>query len=182
MSKKMVISLLARDQIGVMAEIAGAISCLGGNIEDISQTVTRGYFSLILVAEFKQETRPEHIRRALSSADLLTEATIGICEVPPAPATPPASSGDNRYVLTASGPDRSGLVAAVAEFLREHSINIVDLASVLNQGEYTMMFLVDLPPDTDVSKLRHSLQKNLESLVLQVELRLQALFRKTNEI
>ena len=181
MSNKMVISLMARDQVGMVAEIAGVVSRLGGNIEDISQTVTRGYFSMILIVQFKDKVSPAAIRSALNAADQLSDASIGVCEWRNVPTLSPADT-DHRYVLTASGPDRSGLVAAVAGYLRERNINIVDLASLINQGEYTMMFLVDLPPDTDVSKLRHSLQINLESLSLQVELRHHALFRKTNEI
>ncbi|NLF94075.1 MAG: ACT domain-containing protein [Oligosphaeraceae bacterium] len=181
MSDKMVISLMARDQVGMVAEIAGVVSRLGGNIEDISQTVTRGYFSMILVVQFQKKISPAAIRSALNAAEQLSDASIGVCELRHVPAPSPPDS-DNRYVLTVSGPDRSGLVAEVAGYLRERNINIVDLASLINQGEYTMMFLVDLPPDTDVSKLRNSLQMNLESLSLQVELRHQALFRKTNEI
>ncbi len=183
MSNKIVISIMARDQVGMVAETAAVICQLGGNLEDISQTVTRGYFSMILIAAFNEKISCPAIRAALLEAEHLAAATIGVCDfVASAPATVPVAGNDNRYVLTASGPDRSGLVAAVSGYLRKYDINIVDLASFINQGEYTMIFLLDLPADTDVSKLKQSLQTKMEAVALQVELQHHALFRKTNEI
>jgi glycine cleavage system transcriptional repressor len=86
------------------------------------------------------------------------------------------------YMLTAAGPDAPGQVAAIARYFHERDINIVDLATTPNQGEYLMIFLVEIPADTDVSKLKRSLQLDVARLGLKVEIRHHALFRKTNEI
>ena len=51
-----------------------------------------------------------------------------------------------------------------------------------SQGNYTMMFVVLLPEQGDIGKIKRSLQIALEPLGLTVGLRHQAIFRKTNEI
>ncbi|NLZ64393.1 MAG: hypothetical protein GX902_11360, partial [Lentisphaerae bacterium] len=74
----------------MVAEIAGVVSRLGGNIEDISQTVTRGYFSMILIVQFKDKVSPAVIRSALNAADQLSDASIGVCEWRNVPTLSPA--------------------------------------------------------------------------------------------
>ena len=98
------------------------------------------------------------------------------------PAPPPPAAADNMYVLTASGPDHIGLVATLAEYLRQKNINIIDLATRRENDDYIMMFLVSLPPTIDVAKLQHSLKIAMEAVGLEVGLRHRALFLRANEI
>ena len=91
-------------------------------------------------------------------------------------------SSDDLYVITASGPDRVGLVAELTEYLRLKDINIIDLATRSEQSTYIMMLLVKLPDGTDVAKLKKGLQIAMEEFGLSVEIRHQAIFSKTNEI
>ena len=85
-------------------------------------------------------------------------------------------------MLTASGPDHIGLVAALAEYLRQKDINIIDLATRRENDDYIMMFLVSLPPTLDVAKLQRSLKIAMEEFGLEVGLRHHALFRRANDI
>ena len=178
-----VISVMFKDRVGIIADVTSAIKKIGGNLEDLSQTVMRGYFTMLLLAAFPDGTDVNYIQEAFHAVKGLENFEIGIVPFVQDDAAIAAESEDqDLYVLTASGPDAPGLVASVAEYLRQKSINIVDLTTKVSQGQYLMMFLVKLPPKTDVGKLKRSLQIATADLGLKTELRHQALFKKTNEI
>ncbi len=178
-----VISVMHKDRVGIIADVTSAIKQLGGNLEDMSQTVMRGYFTMLLLAAFPDGTDEAALRSALGAVKDLADFEIGIV-----PFEPDANNGvkaddsEDRYVLTASGPDAPGLVAAIAEYLRQKGINIIDLTTQVYHGRYIMMFLVQLQPQTDVGKLKHSLRIAMSDLGIHTELRHQALFKMTNEI
>ena len=178
-----VISVMFKDRVGIIADVTSAIKKIGGNLEDLSQTVMRGYFTMLLLAAFPEGTDVKNIQEAFHAVKGLENFEIGIVPFEQDDEAIAAESEDqDLYVLTASGPDAPGLVAFVAEYLRQKSINIVDLTTKVSQGQYLMMFLVKLPPKTDVGKLKRSLQIATTELGLKTELRHQALFKKTNEI
>lgn len=174
---------MSSDRVGIVADVTGAIKALHGNLDDMSQTVLKGYFTMILLAHFPDGTKEDTLRKALHAVKGLSTFEIGVLpykapeQIEPAPA-----NGDHTYVLTASGPDKEGLVAAISEYLRLKNINIIDLATKNDHGTYIMMLLVNLSEGTDVGKLKRSLQIAMEEHGLTVELRHQAIFRKANEI
>jgi len=177
-----VISVMARDRVGIIADVTAAIKGLHGNLADMSQTVLRSYFTMILIASFPESTGPEDVRAALKAAEGGSSFEVGIaCPTEPLPAESPVV-GDSQYVLTAVGPDKIGLVAAVSGYLREKSINIADLSTTVDNGVYTMMMLVELSAGADVAKIKHGLQIAMEEVALNVELQHHAIFRMTNEI
>ncbi len=182
MSTPYVIAVMARDRVGIIADVTQALQGLEGNLADMSQTVLRGYFTMILIASFPDSVRPDDIRAALQATPGGADFQVGVAA--PGAALPSESprSRDNQYVLTAVGPDRIGLVAAVSGYLREKEINIADLATTVDHGVYTMMMLVELPPGADVGRLKHGLRVAMEDIALSVELRHHAIFRMTNEI
>ena len=178
-----VISVMFKDRVGIIADVTSAIKKIGGNLEDLSQTVMRGYFTMILFAAFPEGTDVKHIQEAFHAVKGLENFELGIVPFEQDDEAIAAESEDqDLYVLTASGPDAPGLVATIAEYLRQKAINIVDLTTKVSQGQYLMMFLVKLPAKTDVGKLKRSLQIATADLGLKTELRHQALFKKTNEI
>jgi glycine cleavage system transcriptional repressor len=177
-----VISIMARDRIGIIADVTGAIKSLRGNLADMSQTVLRRYFTMILIASFPRDIDSEALRRALEAVEGDTPFEIGIRRISESLPAEAQEISDNQYVLTAVGPDQIGLVAAVTELLRQKDISIEDLSTRVDEGTYTMMLLLDLPPNTDISRLKHSLQVAMEDIGIRVELRHHALFRATNEI
>jgi glycine cleavage system transcriptional repressor len=182
MENQYVISIMARDRVGIIADVTGVIKALRGNLADMSQTVLRRYFTMILIASFPDEVNADTLRNALKAAEGETPFEIGVRKVDSALPDEAQVISENQYVLTAVGPDQIGLVAAVAELLRQKEINIEDLSTRVDRGTYTMMLLLDLPPRTDITRLKQSLHVAMEDIGINVELRHHALFRKTNEI
>ena len=177
-----VISIMAKDRVGIVADVATVIKNLHGNLGDLSQTVLRGYFTMILVADFPDEVAEDRLRDALRNVagDDPFEVAMKRPECP----LPAERRGDGeaKYVLTAVGPDQIGLVAAVAEYLRHKHINIEDLATRVEGDNYTMILLLNLPAGTDVRRLNRSLQIAMADTGVQVQLMHHSIFRATNEI
>ena len=184
MSIPFMISVMSRDRVGIIADVTGAVKQLGGNLEDISQTVLREYFTMILLARFPDDITEEHVRAVFRDNLGTKDLQIGVmpfsgdCNVPKVD----VEDVQDAYVVTASGPDKVGLVAAISEYLRLKGVNILDLATRSENGTYTMILLVRLPSGTDVAKLKRSLQTSMEEHDMKVELRHQAIFRKVNDI
>ena len=177
------ISVMSHDRVGIIADVTGAIKSLHGNLEDLSQTVMKGYFTMLLLATFPDGTEEEALRKALHAVKGLSSFEIGVLPYENTDNAPDDHEDtSNLYILTATGPDDVGLVAALSSYLKLKQINIIDLASKNDQGNYIMMFLVKLPDGTNVGKLKRGLQIAMEKYGLTVELRHQAIFSKTNEI
>ena len=51
MKKKAVISVTGRDNVGIIAKVSALCAECGANISDISQTVMKEYFAMIMLVE-----------------------------------------------------------------------------------------------------------------------------------
>ncbi len=179
-----VVSVMAADRVGIIADVSGVIRRLGGNLGEMSQTVVSGYFTMIFRADFPESVSAPAIRRALAEVDSRDPFEVGVKAAPisDAVAEVPRVAESRRYVLTASGPDQIGLVSEITEYLREKGINVIDLATRTEGGRYIMILLLDLPPEIDLSRLKRGLRIAVEHLGVQVELQHHGIFRATNEI
>jgi len=48
---KAVLTVIGKDKRGIIARVSGALYEVGANIEDVSQTVMRDYFVMIMMAD-----------------------------------------------------------------------------------------------------------------------------------
>lgn len=55
-SNRAIITVLGRDQIGIIAWVSGRLSEYHANILDISQTIVNEFFTMIMVVDLKQAT------------------------------------------------------------------------------------------------------------------------------
>ncbi len=182
--QQFVITVLARDRVGIIAEVARAISALEGDIADLRESVLRGYLNMMLLATFPAAQPPEAIRRRLLALSTQGAAPLDIV-VHPADDALPATSSDippEAFVITATGQDRIGFVASVAEFCARHQINILDLSTAVAEGAYTMILLVDLARAAEPAQVRRWLQAFGQETGLRLMLQHYAIFKATNEV
>lgn len=179
-----VISIMSRDRVGIVHEAAKAISDLKGDIADLSQTVLRGYFTMILHATFPAGVTAEAIRAKLGAGDPANATTleIAIKQVADPSQIEAAPDPEQTYVLTASGPDRIGFVATVSAFCAEHGLNILDLSTKVAGSDYIMILLVDLSRCASLDTVRHQLQRFSLKHGLNITLQHHDIFKVTNEI
>ena len=63
----------------------------------------------------------------------------------------------NKVILSVLGHDRPGIVAAVAKVLFEQNCNIENVSQTILQTEFSGSFIVTLPPQLLLDKLREIL-------------------------
>jgi glycine cleavage system transcriptional repressor len=173
----MVISVMERDRPGIVAEVTEGISALGGNLADLRESVLCGYFTMILIADFPQKVSVEEVEAALKQA---TSSHISVTLHAGSPDE--SADMDNAYVLSAVGRDRVGLVAQVSRFCFDHGINILDLASHVEDDQYTMMLQIDLSNIDSVKTFEDQLAGFGARSGLNLVLQHNDIFRATNEI
>jgi glycine cleavage system transcriptional repressor len=71
------------------------------------------------------------------------------------------------FAVAGVGLDRPGIIAAVAERLVAHGVNVTDSEMAILRGHFTMMLLVTGPPDLDADALAHELRATGEELGME---------------
>ncbi len=180
--KEYIISIASRDRVGLIHDVASAISYMNGDLADMRQQVLRGYLTMIVYVSFPAEVTTGEINRRLIAAGTKTAAIeVSIKELT---LSQPESSDimDNCYVLTAEGEDRIGFVATVTKFCKDNDINILDLSTTVAGDRYIMILFVDLSHCSAMEELRSRLDLFAEETDLNMVLQHYDIFRATNEI
>ena len=176
-SRVLVISVMAKDRPGIVAETTAGISTMGGNLADLRESVLCGYFTMILLAEFPPDVTAEEVE------SILTEATGSKVSVMLHEGLPEENdASEQAYVLSAVGRDRAGLVAQVSQFCFDRGVNILDLASHVEAEQYTMMLQIDLSGIGSIEHFHADLAAFGSATGLKLVLQHNDIFMATNEI
>ncbi|MBM3214222.1 amino acid-binding protein [Candidatus Poribacteria bacterium] len=176
-----IVTVTAQDTVGIIANITTTIAGLGGSVDELSQTVMSGYFTILLAARFPEGTAAETVRASIESAGapLGLVAIVRMAAGDAAAAT--ASLGD-RYVLTVLGDDRAGIIAQIATHLAAQGINIEDFYARAEAGRFIMVLQVQVEGGWTSDHLRLDLEALGEELGLRVHLQHEDIFRATSEV
>jgi glycine cleavage system transcriptional repressor len=170
----LVLSALASDRPGLVAELTAFLTERGANIEDSRMTVLGGEFGMMvliggpgasldrIVADapaFGERTGASIlVRRTKSPEDHRRAATIP-------------------YVITADALDHEGIVRAVAHAIAELGINIVSLetssynAPVTGAALFRLEAQVDVPGGVALSRVRKTMDDVAQRENLDIEVR-----------
>lgn len=98
-----------------------------------------------------------------------------------APAT--ATSAD-RAVVTIVGPDRVGIIAAIANVLAAADVNIIDITQTVMREFFTMIMMVEMKGGAGVpfDELRRRLREQGEALSIQVEIQREDIFKAMHRV
>jgi len=87
-------------------------------------------------------------------------------------------------VVTVTGRDRVGIVAAVSKVLADHNVNIVDISqTILQEDIFAMMVMVDIAKaSVDLLVLEEILKAVGESLEVKIMIQHEDIFRYMHRI
>lgn len=68
--------------------------------------------------------------------------------------------------LSAIGKDRTGIVSSISEILFKLGCNIEDSTMTLLSGQFAVILLLDCPKNSDISKIKRSLNSSMKKLGL----------------
>ena len=163
-----IITAVGPDNPGMAHALAQQLFDARCNLEDTTMTRLSGQFAMILVvappADLDLPTLEARLRPLHESHGLIIDIAL---------ATPAQASEAPRHILTAYGPETSGLLARVTRVLAERDVNVTDVQTrVASAGmAYVMLLELELPAglraDALEAELRHrapDLQISLRAL------------------
>jgi glycine cleavage system transcriptional repressor len=182
LKKHIVLSVLSKDRPGIIADIANVIFELEGDLADMSQSVLDGFFSMIVIAQFDAEITEQMIQEKILNLNSKTELNCIVREINETSISQTQSNPGDIYVVTGQGKNRTGLVAAIGSFCRDHSINIIDYDTKLSGNTYSMILDIDIPSTLSPDKIHEKLHRMAQNLGLKIVMQHKDLFKTVNEI
>ena len=119
------VTVIGNDRPGIVAGVARSLYDLGCNLEDVSSTILRGHFSMMLIVRAPEGTDASTVEQGLDRVADQLDLVVAVRPVPEANVsiTPPT------HMVSVYGADQPGIVFRVAEVLARSDVNITDLAS-----------------------------------------------------
>ncbi|HEY3298318.1 MAG TPA: ACT domain-containing protein [Armatimonadota bacterium] len=178
--KEYIVTVMARDRVGIVRDTSTALYDLGGNITHMSQTVMRGYFTLIMSVEMPDDRTQLEIRQGVERMGEVGELEVNVRPYFEAPAGKESQS--ERFTLSIQGLDQKGIISKVTTYLADSNINIDDFYAYLLDGRSVMLIQVSIPISVNVEEVQAGLRRLGEERSLTVHLQHQNIFRATSEI
>ena len=127
-----VLSVVGPDRVGIVDDIAAAVSGAGCNIEESKMAVLGGEFALIMLVSGPAAS----VQSMTASLPVLGEK-MGLRVVCTPTHEPRAEEKGRPYLLKAVSLDTPGIVHSVTAVLRRHAINIEDLETETAAAPWT---------------------------------------------
>jgi len=166
------ISIIGRDQTGLVSEVTGYLFEIGANLADSSFAVLGEAFEFSCVATFDAEADQGELEKGLAALELLAGARITVSAF--GYDLERSDTGEITHLVEIKGGDRPGLVARISEVLVDYDANIVRMSSrrvPLDDGsyDYRTRFAVNVPKGRE-GALEAALYNTAGSLRLECSL------------
>jgi glycine cleavage system transcriptional repressor len=175
-----VLNVMSDDHPGIISAVSTTVRDLGGNIDAASQTVLGGYFTLIMVVSLPQAIDPDAIIAKVRAAD---PAGLQVLARPLAAEGPgkPAARGE-RFVMTAFGKDKPGIISRFSQYLAGKDINITDLSWTRANDDFVMISELEIPPRVEFAMLQADLEEIGRDNGFTVKLQHENVFVATSQL
>jgi glycine cleavage system transcriptional repressor len=150
------VTAIGDDRPGIVAAVARSLYEMGCNLEDVSSTILRGSFAIMLVVDAPAEIGQIDLEHRLDGD--LNE--MGMSVRVRGTSSERAPSSPTTHTLVAYGSDRPGLVARMAAALAARDVNITDLSCRLVGDEspvYAMVAELAVPAGVDPDELERDI-------------------------
>lgn len=172
------LSVHTLDKRGIVAGISGALEAAGARLLELSQTVVRDYFTIVVIVALPEDCDEQALIAAVR-AELAPGAAVNLL---PYRAGRPVLTDGERYVLTAVGPDRPGVVPVLSALIAERGGNFTDLDGRVVGDRIRLVAELVLPRSTALDQLLIDLEHAGAEIGLQMRLQHSRLFQATNEL
>ena len=149
------ISIVCPDRVGLVANVAGCLFDLGGNLGDTTFAVLGGGAEMTSICELPNGTELKTVEATLKSLDELRDADVAVRPFGMDALHGPSGKVTHRIVV--SGGDRPGLIARLCEVFVEFKANVVRLHAervpAENEIRYSITAYVWIPQGFEESCL-----------------------------
>jgi len=177
-----ILNVLSDDHPGIVASVGNAIQRLGGNIDACSETVLQGYFTLIMIVSLPRPIEPDDLARTVAETKRGPENYQVVARTFQPPASDLPQEPTERFVLTAHGPDRQGILLSLTQYLAGKDINILDLFVERPDENFVLISQVEIPRRWNLSHLRTDLEEIATENGFNIYLQHENVFVATNQL
>jgi len=181
MARDFVVSVMARDRVGIVAGLTEAVVELGGNIGALSQTVLEGHFTIIVTVRLEDETDMNVLIDAIRAKGAAGELQVTATEKRPG-AMRPIVAGAERFVLILTGPDQKGIIRSISSFLAGRDINIEDLYAYTEGERFMLTAELGVPPTQELERLLVDLEGLWPETDMRLSIQHENIFLATNHV
>lgn len=156
------ITVIGEDRPGIVAGVTKSLYEAGCNLEDVSSTILRGHFAMMLIVGAPEGLEPSDLQGRLSDVARAMDLTVSVRPVETVDAGVPGAT----HMVSVYGADRPGIVYRVAEVLAAAGVNVTDLNSRMigtqEDPVYALMLEVVVPGERDLVRDLQGVREELE--------------------
>jgi glycine cleavage system transcriptional repressor len=175
-----VLNVMSDDHPGIISAVSTTVRSLGGNIDAASQTVLGGYFTLIMVVSLPQPIEPASLAARVRGPEATGLQVVARALRPGDVERPPGRA--ERFVMTAFGKDKPGIIARLSACLAGKDINITDLSWTRTDGDFIMIGELEIPARVEFALLQADLEQIGREEGFMLKLQHENIFVATNQL
>ncbi|HYP22466.1 MAG TPA: ACT domain-containing protein [Actinomycetota bacterium] len=145
------VTVIGTDRPGIVAGVTRALYEAGCNLEDVTSTILRGHFSMVMVVRGPEGADAARLEDALAPAAREMDLVVAARPVEEAS----IALEDSTHVVSVYGADHPGIVYRVADALAGLGANVTDLTSRLigspDEPVYALMLEISAPSPDEVA-------------------------------
>lgn len=183
--QKYTASFLGRDCPGVVATVSRLLGETGCNIVEVTQTILSGEFAAIFVVQAPDGCAGDALRERLIAGLASAEVDLSVLVRPAIEGQWGRGLDCDPFVVTADGPDKPGLIAAMSRVFARHGVNIESLKAILGEGgadRALFVFEVMVPESVDLGRLRRELACEGQTRHLRVSVQHRDIFEAVHRV
>jgi glycine cleavage system transcriptional repressor len=155
------VTVIGTDRPGIVAGVTRALYEAGCNLEDVTSTILRGHFSMVMIVRAGGDVDAAALERALSPVAAEMDLVVAARPVEESPAVPDEAT----QVVSVYGADHPGIVFRVTDALAQQGANVTDLTSRVigspDEPVYALMLEVSTPDPGALAVALDALRKDV---------------------
>jgi len=159
MPKELILTMTAANRIGILAAVTRAMADLEGDLREASQTVVRGWFTMIFSAEFPDELSEDVIRAHILDTCRPFGIDVGIKDPAREIQGGAVNESTELHMLRMGGENRPGVLRELSTVMSKHQVNIIGMraVSVRDRQGFEMVIKISVPHGSDITTLVNDL-------------------------
>ena len=191
---KIAVSILGLDCPGVVHLVSATLAALHCNIEEISQTILKGQFAAIFIADQPDGLAEDSVHDALLKAIAERNMSLSVIVRPLKEEALFHGEPSEPFVITIDGEDRPNIVASFTRIFAEHKANIENMKALMPDPDNAdqsgkasarraiQVFELALPVRLDRSAFRRTLEDKARSMGLRISMQHRDIFEALHRI
>ena len=183
---KLIITVLAKDRPGIIAQVTTDLFELSCNLENVNQMILQDQFAGFFIVEAPADMPPESVEKKLNEKANGNGLTIHVNRLDREEGQTETDTSQEIFLITTIGPDQKGLVARFSNIIAAFNGNIVNLKAVFKGGRdpnsNVMSYQVAVTKDVDAPALFAALREKAAELELDIRIQHKNIFDAINKI